>query len=209
MNSAPSSPDDDESPTLWVVRLRQGDGDAAQKLWQQYFQQLVHLARRRLQNTARRVADEEDVALSAFHSFFRGIERGRFPQIDDRYDLWKLLMTITLNKISHLRRDAGRAKRGGGWKSVPLDEIETLKSLVGKEPTPELAAELVDQLEQLLGELQDTTLQQIAVCKMEGFTNAEIAQQLQVAERTIERKLKIVRQIWTRPDDEASSAESP
>src|SRR5689334_2170252 len=97
MNSSSSR---DESPTLWVEQLRQGNAEAAQKLWQTYFAQLVHLARGRVQTILRRAADEEDVALSAFQSFFRGIENGRYPQLNDRYDLWKLLVTITLNKAS-------------------------------------------------------------------------------------------------------------
>ena len=61
-----------------------GDRDGAQALWNVYFQRLVALARVRLRGTPRRAADEEDVALSAFDSFFRGVERGRFPQLGDR-----------------------------------------------------------------------------------------------------------------------------
>ena len=68
-----------ESVTQWLDQLREGDSAAARMLWERYFLRLVGLARRKLQGTPRRVADEEDVALSAFDSLCRGAEQGRFP----------------------------------------------------------------------------------------------------------------------------------
>ena len=53
----------------WVERLRQGDNAAAQKLWELFFQRLVALAQKRLASTRLAIADQEDVALSAFNSF--------------------------------------------------------------------------------------------------------------------------------------------
>ena len=54
-------------------------------------------------------ADEEDVALSAFDSFCRGDGAGRFPRLDDRDDLWRLLLLLTARKAAHLIRDEFRA----------------------------------------------------------------------------------------------------
>ena len=67
------------SVTQWIDRLKAGDPDAAQELWERYFRRLVGLARKKLRAAPRRAADEEDVALSAFDSFCRGAEQGRFP----------------------------------------------------------------------------------------------------------------------------------
>jgi hypothetical protein len=75
------------SVTHWIGLLKAGDQQAAQPLWERYFQQLVALARQRLRNMPRRATDEEDVALSAFDSFCRDACRGRFPQLGDRDDL--------------------------------------------------------------------------------------------------------------------------
>src|SRR5262245_3107718 len=102
----------DGSVTRWIGLLQQGDATGAQQLWERYFARLVGLARKRLQDAPRRVADEEDVALSAFHSFCRRVERGHFPRLQDRHDLWQLLMTITARKACHLLRDQRRLKRG-------------------------------------------------------------------------------------------------
>src|SRR5688500_4224311 len=101
-----------------VSRLIDGvvvrDEAAVQALWECYFPRLVGLARRRLAGAPRRAADEEDVALSAFHSFCRNAERGRFPRLLDRDGLWRLLVVITARKAAHLRRGEARLKRGGG-----------------------------------------------------------------------------------------------
>src|SRR5688572_16455948 len=101
------------SVTRWLGRLRAGDRDAAQELWQRYFAQLVRLARGRLQGARRRAADEEDVALSALDSFCRGAAQGRFPDLHDRQGLWPLLVAITARKAGKLVRHERRQKRGG------------------------------------------------------------------------------------------------
>src|SRR3974390_2696829 len=93
------------SVTHWIEQLRAGAPIAAHPLWEGYFQRLIELARAKLQGLPRRAADEEDVALSAFASFCRGVECGRFPQLTDRDDLWRLLVTITARKALHLARD--------------------------------------------------------------------------------------------------------
>src|ERR1051326_8403596 len=101
------------SVTHWLGQLRSGDPAAAQQLWERYFQRLVQLARHKLRGVPRGVADEEDVALSAFDSFCRNLERDRWPQLLDRDNLWRLLVVITARKAHHLVRDERRQKRGG------------------------------------------------------------------------------------------------
>src|SRR5262245_20229120 len=77
---------------------------AARLLWQRYFEQLVQRARARLQATHRGAGDEEDVALSAFKSVCMGIAGGRFPDLCDRNDLWRVLVVVTARKaINHVR----------------------------------------------------------------------------------------------------------
>src|SRR5262245_66111008 len=104
----------EESVVHWLARFQDSDRGAAQKLWERYFHRLVALARTRLQGRACRAADEEDVALSAFNSFFAGLQRGRFPNINDQVDLWRVLVTLTVSKAQHQVRDQLRQKRGGG-----------------------------------------------------------------------------------------------
>ena len=102
------------SVTVWIGELKVGDHDAAQRLWERYFRKMVELARARLQTFRRRAGDEEDVALSAFYSFVRGAEGGRFQQLRDRDNLWPLLVVITARKAIDVRKHEAREKRGGG-----------------------------------------------------------------------------------------------
>src|SRR5437763_11236120 len=112
--------DDTGSVTIWLGRLKAGDRDeAVARLWEAYFRRLVGLARGHLKNRPRGPADEEDVALSAFDSFVRAAEAGRFPRLDDRDDLWQVLLVVTSRKAADAVQAEGRLKRGGG-KMIPV-----------------------------------------------------------------------------------------
>src|SRR5262245_7227965 len=97
--------------TRWIQQLRAGDREAAQKVWESYFRRLVGLARMKLRDQPRAARDEEDIALSAFDSFFRQAEQGRYPRLGDREDLWRILVTITARKAYDLIEHEGRDKR--------------------------------------------------------------------------------------------------
>ena len=128
------------SVTHWLHLLKAGDRAAAQPLWDAYFRRLVALARSRLRGTPRGMADEEDVALSAFDSFCRRAERGDFPRLDDRDDLWQLLFVLTVRKAIGLARHQARARRGGGH-VASLQDLAAwdLDAVLGPEPTPRCA----------------------------------------------------------------------
>jgi DNA-directed RNA polymerase specialized sigma24 family protein len=193
------------SVTNWIGELKAGNHAVAQHLWERYFQRLVGLARKKLEGLRKRAADEEDVALSAFDSFCRGAERGRFPQLTDRDDLWRLLVVITARKACDLIQQEARQKRGGGkvrgesvWASSPDSEeaVFGLEQVLGREPTPEYAAQVAEEFQRLLARLDDPELRSIALWKMEGFTNNEIAAKLKWAGSTVERKLRLIRGVW-------------
>ncbi len=194
------------SVTYWMKELRAGDPAAAQKLWERYFQRLVGFARQKLRPRRRRAADEEDVALSALDSFCRGAANGCFPRLAHRDNLWRLLVVITARKALQLKRHEGRQKRGGGavrgdsalhfGPEAASDEIE-LDEIIGAEPTPEFAAQTAEEYRRLLARLGDPTLRSIAVWRMEGYTNNEIAARIGCVPRTVERKLGLIRTLWT------------
>jgi DNA-directed RNA polymerase specialized sigma24 family protein len=195
----------EESVTHWLGLLRAGDRAAAQPLWERYFRLLVMRARAKLGTAPRRAADEEDVALSAFHSFCRAAEQGRFPRLDDRHDLWRLLMVITARKAAHQVRDERRARRGGGQVKAEADLAHdnaedgeaALAALAGAEPTPEFAAQVAEECRRLLDKLGAEELRSIALWQMEGYTIEEIAAKLSVAPRTVARKLVVIRGHWS------------
>ena len=189
--------------TLWITQLKQGDPVAAQKLWDGYFPRLVGLARAKLRGTPRRAADEEDVALSAFDSFCRRAGRGQFPQLGNRDDLWQLLALITARKAVDLVQHDRRKKRGGGdvdGESALFGPDGTgpgFDRVVGSEPTPEFAVQMAEECRRLLDRLGDDDLRAVALWRMEDRTVEEIATLLGCVPRTVERKLRMIRDIWS------------
>ena len=71
-----------------------------------------------------------------------------------------------------------------------------LQEVIGREPTPQFSLQVAEEFDNLLEMLEDATLRTVAVSKMEGYTSAEIAQKLNCTVRTVERKLRLIRQIW-------------
>ena len=197
----------ESSVTDWIQQLRAGDSVAAQRLWERYFQQMVTLAQRRLEGAAKAMADEEDVALSAFRSFCLGARDGRFPQLLDSDSLWPLLMVITANKSVDLIRRNNRLRRGGRA-NVQRDNTDSavsiLNEIMSKEPTPEFAAEVADQLQRLLNKLRekgDDDLSRIALLRMDGFSHKEIADRIGCSVRSIDRKMIVIAQVWEKDED--------
>jgi DNA-directed RNA polymerase specialized sigma24 family protein len=189
--------DTGNSVTQWILALKQGDQAAAMGLWESYFRRLVGLARARLRDVPRRIADEEDVALNAFDSFCRGAQTGRFRRLHDRNDLWQILVLITVRKAIDLRNYEGRQSRGMG-------RVQSLTDLTpggheaigGDEPTPELVAQLAEESQRLMEQLGESSLQSVATWKLEGYTNDEIAARLGCVTSTVERKLARIRSKW-------------
>jgi len=196
----------ENSVTQWIGDLRTGNCDeASRRLWERYFTRLAGLAQTRLRTVGRGPADGEDVALSVFDSFIRGVAAGRFPDLGNRDDLWRLLVTITARKAHNQRRDERRQKRGGGrivseaalaGSGSNPDGDDFMAQVVGNEPTPEFAAMVADEYRRLFGSLADESLRVVAVLKLEGHSIEEIAKSLDCGLRTVERKLEVIRKRW-------------
>jgi DNA-directed RNA polymerase specialized sigma24 family protein len=190
------------SVTCWLEPLRAGDDEAAHRLWQRYFRRLVGLARRCLHGAHCALGDEEDVALSAFASFCRAAEAGRFPRLADRDDLWRLLLTLTARKAFHLLRDEGAQKRGG--RVVRLGQADSpegtplLEQVLSARPTPEMAAQAADECKRLLRSLMNDELREVAVLRMQGYTVDEIARLRTCSRDAIKRRLRVIRYVWAK-----------
>jgi DNA-directed RNA polymerase specialized sigma24 family protein len=176
----------DGSITHWFEQIQKGDSVAARAVWERYFPQLVQLAREKLRGASRRMADEEDVAASAMESFFRAAQKGRFPDVADRNDLWRLLLQMTARKAIDLRRHENRQCRGGGCVRGDsafagagfAGEHAGLAEVIGDVPTPDFAAMMTEEYQRLLERLDNADQQTLAVAKMEGYTNKEIAKRV-------------------------------
>lgn len=181
-----------DSVSNWILGAQVGDPSAIRQLWQRYYTRLVSLAAQKLAGKCRGMLDEEDVALSVFDSFCRAAQLNRFPDLTDRDQLWRLLIRITAEKSVDAHRREMRKKRGGG---VPrVDGSAAMANVVGDTPSPSFALMIADELEQMLRKLRPE-LASIAVAKMEGHTNLDIARSQGCSVSTVERRLRLIRRI--------------
>ena len=182
----------DQPITQWITKATHSDVEAEHGLWNHYFDRVVRLARSRMFHVQASVYDEEDAAVSAMHSLFRGIRTQRFPDLHDRHNLWRILIVIANRKLrAQWRRQTTQGR------TAPAAEVEfDLNEVLSNEPTPEFITEMMDETEHLLESLDDDQLRRIAVMRMDGFDNDEIAERLGCASRTVLRKLERIRDIW-------------
>ena len=146
------------------------------------------MARKRLQSLPGLSGYDEDVALRSFDSLCRRVKCPERPlHLSSRDDLWRLLATRTISRaIDLIRRHKPQETAGA----------HDVAALLSREPTPEEAAEMADECRRLLDLLDEPELRQVALWKVEGFTNEEIAVKLDCVPRTVERKLSRIRMLW-------------
>ena len=179
----------DSSGQHFLARVLDGEDAAAEAVFAKYAEQLARLAEQNLSPRVARRVDGADVVQSVFRTFFHRAERGDF-QIRSSAELWKLLVQITLNKS----RQQGR-RNSAGLRDVrrETDDSGLLPALADDQPSPEdalLLNELIEQALQKLPASQQTLYRKLMELKLAGYSNKEIAEQLDVVRRTVERMLK-------------------
>lgn len=177
------------SITIWLNSLSQGDPEAAQILWDRFFERMVRFARSRLVRDGGPKGEEEDVALSAFHDFFRSAADNRFAQLANRNDLWQVLHLLISRKAVDYYRRAKRQKR-----DRPTVALESDPAVSDTDPA--LTAGIMDEVRALFDQLPSSELRQIAVLKLDGHTNEEIAEELGCTVRTVIRRINLIRSLW-------------
>ena len=187
--------------TVWIDELRESDDAAAAKLWNHFMRRLYDVALAHLRPETRRVYDEEDAAQSAFKSFCAGISAGRFPDLKNRDGLWRLLLRITTMKVAERHRFEHRKKRDVRRNlsdtvfanSLDDTSLAGTNGIPAREPSPEFAAQFLEVCESLFERLDDSTLQEVARLRMDGYNDSEIAQQLGCSRRTVQRRIESIR----------------
>lgn len=177
----------------WMARLQADNDDQAALLWRRYHTRLVALAQQRLRMSPQRLADGDDVVASAFGSFFRAVRENRVDQNISENELWRLLVTLTARKVIKVVRHEGRQCRD----SRAVHEHLDVDSFISEEPTPEFVAAIIDQYRWLNRQLPDDEMRLLVQHKMEGYSNAEIAQWLDCSVRTVKRRLALTRTLLT------------
>lgn len=186
----------DLSVTRWLGQLRDGDEAAAGALWEFLSERLLRLARRQMQQNAEASYDEEDLALSAFTALWDQFRQGSYKTIEDRGELWQLIAVILLNKARNRRRDQNRICRGGQMTRCELSSA-ILAEFGTSDSNPATTAMMQDECQRMLTTLGKRDVQLVALLRVEGYTNEQIAQQLGCTRRSVQRRINLIRELWS------------
>ena len=185
----------DEETQQIVQRFREGDSRAADELFSRYVDRLLRLAQSRLSAKLGRRVDAEDIVQSAYRSFFSRAREGQFV-LAASGDLWRLLAAITLNKLKGQAEYHAAGKRAlsaeQSARTVPDAPLAEWDGLA-REPTPDAAVELIEQVEQLMSGL-DPSQQRMLEMRLQGYQIEEIAAEVGRSERGVRRLLDKVKQ---------------
>ena len=194
----------------WIEQLKHGRESAATKLWDHFLEKLTLLVRKKLRSSTKTISDEEDVIIDAVDACFRALIENRYPKVVNREDLWKLLAVIAERKaIDQIRRntkgvDGIRANVSFRIVSATSSIVDGMQEWPCSEPTPEFAAIISENLHFYLNMLEGP-FRNVALLKMQGYTNREIAEKIKRSVPTVERYLKLIRTTWTSQSDDEST----
>lgn len=185
----------DSSSTItdWITAVRHSDESAARKLWDTYVPRLQKLARGWIQATG--LYDEEDVAISAYQTLCQKLRTGHFTDVNSRDSFWALLAMIASRKANDLAKRDRTLKRGG-IQTVGLDNTDELNLAASAGSQPDIDLLMAEECKVLLDQLGDSDLRQVTLLRLEGFTNPEIAEQLKLTLRSVQRMVKLIKEIW-------------
>lgn len=179
----------DDSVNQMLNEVRNGDNDAINAIWDRCFPDLVRQAGRKLARKGVKIVDAEDVAISVFESFCRAAQNGRFPDLDDKNGLWRLLSTMTRRKvIDWMRKQTSRP--------LPVESVQ-LEAISQSTDDPGIELMIAEETTRLISLLPDK-YRPVAYKKLEGCSNREIARSLEISEPTVERHLRFIRNVWAK-----------
>lgn len=171
-----------EVTIAWLDDLAEGKPTAVEQFWQRYGESLQRVAERQIASWLRRRVDPEDVVQSACRTFFRRASEGNFS-FESKDDLWKLLLTITLNKVRMQARFHSRNRRSIS-KEQAMPEEANLQPAEWDHAIEQV--ELQDMLQVAFAD-KDDERKRVLEMWLEGRTQNEIAKVIGCSERTVRR----------------------
>ncbi|MEM8733812.1 MAG: sigma-70 family RNA polymerase sigma factor [Planctomycetota bacterium] len=166
----------------WLDELADGKPSAVEQFWERYGESLQRVAERQIAGWLRRRVDPEDVVQSACRTFFRRAGDGNFS-LESKDDLWKLLLTITLNKVRMQARFHTRNRRSVSKEQAIPDEANLHP---GEWDHAIENVELNDMLDVAFAD-KDDERRRVLEMWLDGRTQNEIASEVGCSERTVRR----------------------
>ena len=95
-----------------IAQIGEMEEEAAQLLWERFFEKLCRYAEQKVYKRHRRLLDPEDIASSAMFALLEGLKNGRFHKLKNRDQLWQMLVIIASRKAANAAKFHDRQKRG-------------------------------------------------------------------------------------------------
>ncbi len=186
--STSQSPGDRSDRSL-LIRVKEGNSEAATALYLRYAERLGALARAKSSQTLAKQVSAEEIVQSVFGSFFRGTQKGYYdlPAGDE---LWGLFLVIALNKIRAKGLYHQAAKRDAR-RTVGSDVLEGQADRLGSDDQAAMQT-LELTIDESLQQFPDG-YREVVELRVQGYEVAEIAEQTKRSKRTVERILQEVR----------------
>lgn len=172
-----------------MARVREGCPQAARELVERYGSALRRIVRQRLHPGLRPVYDSLDFFQDVWASFFQAAPLRTF---EDPNDLIGYLTEMAFHKVTDTYRERMcTGKRDGGRvESLPLPtEEDRANELPACQPTPSQVAVANERWEDLLRGLPPQHQRMLELLR-EGYTHEEIAQNLGIYTKVIQRLLQ-------------------
>lgn len=163
-------------------------GESLNQFITEYYQLVVKYAQKNLGQYPHAAFDAEDVAVSAFRSLLKHVESKDDRELLDRSVLVRLLFSIARKKSASAIRHESAQKRS----RTRLNQSIDLNEIAVTDTSHEIAI-MRDLFGSLILKLPEK-LKDVARLKLDGHTNAEVAVELNVTERTVERHLARIRE---------------
>jgi DNA-directed RNA polymerase specialized sigma24 family protein len=184
----------------WIELIRLGNTVAIEPLLERYFQRLVSFSDRKLRSGIRTSDDGEDIALQVIESVFRKIGRGSYPKLSDRNDLWLVLMVAAQRRVIDKQRKVLRWERHFAPVRTLTDLMEVLNDDLGeylsKDDGQRRACEMIDLWDHMLSKLKDPSHREIAMLKLDGYSNRDIAIELKMTPKRVDRAVESILERW-------------
>ena len=199
-----------------ICELLGSDSENAERIWAEFFPRMIRFAKKKLSDIPMRSFDEEDVALSAMNSFFKGNAEGKFNLLTNDDELWRLLATITARKATAQRRKQKALKRDGGatrGESVFMRAGELDSKCVGlagaadQNQMPDTIDQILASCDELLLKLPDEKLRDTAIMRLQGYNNQEISDELGCSLARTKQRVARVKELWAEFHQDSSTHE--
>jgi hypothetical protein len=174
-----------------------------EQLWSEFYPRMKLAVIGRVRAIQRPVANESEIALSAFNSFIEHAREGKFPNLADQDDMWRLVKRFAIRKTNDTRKILRAQKRGGGDVIVGQSDFSDesgiyrgINAAADKQTDPSTSIEVADLLNTMLQRLPDDQHRDIILLKLQGASIATIAECMETSTRSIQRILKKIEENW-------------